>query len=75
MDGRNECSPTQVWGSLAAGSAAAPVLARFLLHVTAKRQRAGVPAGVWRNRRFLLSLMATALIEGLLAAYYSSAPL
>ena len=61
---------------LAAGFALAAAGSLFLPDVTRVAARAsGSIAGVFRNRAFVLSLIATALIQGSHAAYYSFAPL
>ncbi len=60
---------------LAAGYAAAAAFACRLPDVSAGRRRAGISGGLWTDRRFRLSLAATALIQGSHAAYYSFAPL
>ena len=61
---------------LAAGFALAAAGALWLPDVTRVATRAsGSIAQVFRNRAFVLSLIATALIQGSHAAYYSFAPL
>jgi PPP family 3-phenylpropionic acid transporter len=60
---------------VAAGYGAAAVFALLLPRIEPPPRRPGSSAGLFRNRAFMLTLLATALIQGSHAAYYSFAPL
>lgn len=60
---------------VAAGYGVAAVLSFRLPDIEPVARRAGPTAGLFQNRGFRLTLLATALIQGSHAAYYSFAPL